>query len=293
MTDLNDAFDKLGWARQHFEALQREIKPFEESDKHHITVDINADAGEYVFYVHDLEDPKSHWGLLIGDCLHNARTALDYLMVRLDALVTRRDPADIGDIAFPITRSAKLFSGAKGIANARQNLAFSGYLTRIEELQPYNIGNVSIWGARDGSPLIHALPTALQRLSALDNIDKHRVVHATWGRVDFLESIDAVIAFPPGFVSLPSVWNGAALENGAEIGQWRFVPPLPSEWTPTQMDMKRSFPLHVAIGDDSFYGVLDVLDLCLWGVEATLQHFAPVFDGLQPPLPVTAIPNVE
>lgn len=298
MTDLNDAFDKLRWARQHFEALQREIKPFEESDKHHITVEVNADAGEYVFYVHDLEDPKSDWGLLVGDCLHNARTALDYLIVQLYALVTGVEPLLVPRLVFPIATDPASFDPKSGktspsVVEMRKHLAFSGYLARIEELQPYNVGNASIWGAKGGAPLQHGLPHALRRLSALDNIDKHRVVHATWGRVDFLQSFYAAIAVPPGFVSLPSIWNTGPLEDGAEIGRWCFATPLPCEWEPAEMDMKRSFPLRVAIADDAFYSVLDVLDLCLWGVAAVLGLFAPVFDGLQPPLPVTAIPNIE
>jgi hypothetical protein len=52
---------------------------------------------------------------------------------------------------------------------------FSGYLTTIERLQPFNNSNPSIWGydARTGQVRSATLPTALDRLSRLDNIDKH------------------------------------------------------------------------------------------------------------------------
>ena len=56
------------------------------------------------------------------------------------------------------------------------------------------------------------------------------------------------------------------------------------------MDMKRSFPLRVAFGEPSpFHGVMEVLTLCLWGVEAVLTIFNPVFENGKPALPVTAI----
>ena len=294
--DLSDALDKLRWAKHHFDCLRHQIEPFEQRDAHRITLEVNADAGEYVFYVHNLEEPDPDWGLLIGDCLHNARTALDYLMVRLWALAANKVPKDIGGIAFPIYDSPARFAGAPTVTEVRKCLPFGGYLARIEELQTYNIGNVSIWGAGDGKPLIHGLPTALQRLSRLDNMDKHRVVHATWARVDFLRGLDGVhaIELPPGFVTTAGSVEAGPLKDGAEIGRWNFVPPLPQQWQPSEVEMQRSFPLHVAIDDGSpFYGVLEVLDMCLWGVESVLAIFAPVFDGLQPPLPVTAIPNIE
>jgi hypothetical protein len=67
-TSLDDARDKLRWAEQHLEALRREIEPFEEANPYRISVNIDHDAGEYVFYVHDLPDLSPDWSLRIGDC---------------------------------------------------------------------------------------------------------------------------------------------------------------------------------------------------------------------------------
>src|SRR3954452_21619359 len=101
---LDDAFDKLRWAEHHLETLRSEIEPFEQRDAHTISFEVDADAGKYTFYIHDLEEPESgDWGLIVGDCLHNARTALDYLMVRLFSLVTDDDPRLIENVQFPIT----------------------------------------------------------------------------------------------------------------------------------------------------------------------------------------------
>lgn len=80
------------------------------------------------------------------DCLHNARTALNYLMVRLFSLVTENKPRLIGKVEFPIFDDPARFdpksgSTAPAVIEMRKHTAFSGYLARIEELQPFNFGN--------------------------------------------------------------------------------------------------------------------------------------------------------
>lgn len=317
---LHDAFDKLRWAEQHFEVLREQIEPFEERDSHTVSAKVDVDAGEYVFYVHDLEPVDSDWGLMIGDCVHNARVALDYLMVRLWALVTGQDVRSIERVTFPIvfpklpdpiesdeqvtrtfTAAREEFSSATG--KYRKNPLFSGYLARIEELQPFNQGNPSIWGPPSFSsggeiivagPHYHPLPVALERLATLDIIDKHRVVHAAWIGVDNWRAMlkEADIAFPREFKQKGSSTGFEPLRNDAELGRVQFEAPLPFEWHPDQMQMKRSFPLHVAFDRPlPGNGVLEVLSFCLWGVASVLALFGPVFTDSKPPLPVTAIPN--
>lgn len=307
---LDDAFEKLRWAKHHLEVLRPQVEAFEKRDAHRISVSIDHDAGEYAFYVHDLEVPNPDWGLLIGDCIHNARTALDYVAVRLWALVTGTDPSKIHGIDFPISSPdfpdpivddadvEKAFVAARDRFKApatkfSKEPGFSGYLATIEQLQPFNRDNPSIWGTKPWGeyriPRTSILPGALERLSRLDNIDKHRVPHATWASVDFFHSPDIGDIAPDDFESLGGS-TANALEDGAEIGSWRFKAPLPHRWEPDEMDVKRCFPLQVALGEPGiFHGVLEVLELCLWGVEAVLIIFNPVFEHGQPPLPVTAI----
>ena len=37
------------------------------------------------------------------------------------------------------------------------------------------------------------------------------------------------------------------LENGTKVGSLDFDTPLPGQWEPDQMDMKRHFAIHVAL----------------------------------------------
>lgn len=290
---LDDAFDKLRWARHHFEILEPKIAALEDQDAHTISLKLDADTGQYSFHIEGLQEPDPDLGLIVGDCVHNARAALDYLMVRLFALVSEEDVARITGVQFPIYDDPTKFGGAVGRFKAYPSA--SGYITRIEELQPYNNGNPSIWGLRQpqGVPLIHALPNALDRLSRLDNIDKHRITHALWSQVDVLGSIGSHALNPPdGFRVTAESRTTAPLKNGAQVGYITFETPLPSEWAPDEMEMKRAFPIQVTLGETpELYRALTVLMLCRWGVDAVLKLFEPVFASLQPPLPVTTVPS--
>jgi hypothetical protein len=287
---LDDAWAKLRWAEEHYEVLRSEIEPFQQRDDHRITVDVDTDTGEYVFHVHDLPRVDDDWGLRIGDCIHNARTALDYLMVRLIAYKTGRDPMAIDErvAQFPAYTDADAFYKQFTVETVvKGKMLLSGHHTCIQHLQPFNAGDPSVWGV--AGRLRSPLPVGLRRLSDLDNVDKHRAVLTSWLGGTF-ESGSPRCEMPTGYRFVAGNGSFAPLENDAEIGRWRFATPLPSEWQPTQMDMKRSFPLEVSVGDPlPFKAVLEVLPLCLWTTRAILTIFQPVFSHGGPSLPVTAV----
>jgi hypothetical protein len=308
VVDLIDADEKLRWARHHLDVLRPHIESFEKRDSHRISVETDHDAGEYVFYVHDLETPDPDWGLIVGDCIHNARTALDYVVVRLWADVTRTTPRG-GTLAFPI-RSPRFqpedsdadikraYAAArdtfkKFAAQVAKEPEFSGYLTTIEQLQPFNSPNQSIWGISNRGTVRHPmLPLALDLISRLDDIDKHRVPHATWVTVTARDALLIEGFAPDAFVLESRDRTTNPLKNGAEVARCRFQTPLPSKWQPDEVDMKRCFPLEVAFGEPApLQRVLEVLPVCLWGVESVMAIFRPVFDEGAPPLPITAIPE--
>ncbi|MFZ1926320.1 MAG: hypothetical protein WAU42_09285 [Solirubrobacteraceae bacterium] len=293
---LDDAKDKLGWANRHFERLASEIKRFEDRDNHRFSVKINADEGKYTFYVHDLEPVNPDWSLIVGDCIHNARTALDYLMVQLYAAVTGQDPRQVKGILFPISDDPSNFNGLPGVIEARKHLAFSGYLTRIEELQPYNALNPTIWPIvmSPNQSATNSPGGALSTLNRLDIRDKHRALHAAQAAISIGGSlVGSWTEWPTGFTLLS---GGSAkwgpLVNDAEVADCTFATPLPYQWEPSQMDMKRRFPVDVVIDQTPPFidqAVLVILPPCLWAVEQVLRLFQPVLTGEGPPLPVSAI----
>lgn len=280
------AWAKLRRAREHFDVVRSKVEPVDRGDTYRIILDIDPDTGEYVFRVRDLEPLDPDWGLIIGDCLHNARSTLDHLMVSLFALATAQEPASIERIQFPICSEPGGFTRATG--KLRKHPGFSGYLTRIEELQTFNLDNPSIWGRNQfGLPMQSGVSSALEKLSRLDNMDKHRIVHPVWlgHAVVGHERID----FPEEFSIEHEESSGEVLENDAEIGRWRFATPLPYEWYPSEVEVKRHFRLEVSLSElPLFKGVLEVLPFCLWGTACVLRLFDPVFRSNEPPLSVTA-----
>ena len=286
---LDDAWLKLRWAEQNYGVLSREIKALDERNAHRISVEVDRDAGEYVFRVHDLPDLDPTWGLRIGDCLHNARCALDYLMVSLVALGTGRKPQEIDDIEFPVWPTSKQFNSDIGNWKKPEYQMLAGWLARAEELQPYNAGNPSIWGWSEdgfGEESMPRLPLGLDRLNHLDNIDKHRCVLRPWhGPKLWGGSLGA----PPEFRFTGSSRPMDPLVEGAEAGRVRYETPLPFDWVPDQVDMKRNFPIQVSFAEPSIdKSVVRILAWCLWSARATLEIFEPVFTHRKPPLLVTA-----
>lgn len=229
---LEDAWMKLGWAQSIYASLRAEIEAVEQQKSHRFTVEIDSATGEYSFYIHDLPLMASTWGLRIGDCVHNARCALDYLMVGLVALGRSKSPEEIEDVQFPIYKERNRFNGA--IGDLKKDLILSGWLSRVEELQPYNAGNPSIWGWSEhglGSEHMPPLPYGLDRLTTLDNIDKHRcILHPFVGPRLWGGSLDA----PPGFKFVGGSTPMEPLKEGALVGRVRFETPLLRSWEHTR-----------------------------------------------------------
>jgi hypothetical protein len=287
---LDDAWDKLRWAKHHLEVLRDQIEPFEQRDMHTFRVEVDQQAGKYEFYVTGLQVPDPDWGLMIGDCLHNARTALDYIAVHLWALVTGAKPEDVTGIDFPIYDDPQ--GPPRSISIMAKELGFSGYLATIQSLQTFNAYNPSIWGVVQQPP---GLPFALKRLSVLDNIDKHRVIHATWlGLSGFSGWFTIDKDAPDSFQPIAGGTTLKPLEDGAKVADYTFVAPLPEQWEPSQVQMKGYFPLRVAFPDPSpVKAVLEILPWSVSAVEAVLQIFSPVFEHGGPPLPVTAVTTIR
>jgi hypothetical protein len=208
-------------------------------------------------------------------------------MVGLVALGTARKPEEVEDVQFPIYQEQKRFNGAVGELKKHQILA--GWLSRVEELQPFNAGNPSIWGWSEdglGEEWMPRLPYGLDRLRILDNIDKHRCILHPWNGPKFW---GGSLAAPAEFRFLSGSKLMEPLAEGSIIGRVKYEAPLPYIWEPTQDDLKRNYPIQVSFNEPSIdKSVVHIIAWCIWAVEATLQIFEPVFQHRTPPLLVTA-----
>lgn len=94
---LTDPFDgieaKIDRAGEHIDALNREITDWAQSHPYAVGSDPEGQATHHRIYVnlHKIPDVR-RWGLLLGDAVHNMRSALDHLVYAGAIRVTGQNP---------------------------------------------------------------------------------------------------------------------------------------------------------------------------------------------------------
>jgi hypothetical protein len=273
---------KVHRAEYHMQKVGGEFASFREQHPIHITVARDADHSAYVFHVWDVQEPDPAWGLIIGDAVHNARSALDHLAYQLLVVGLGRDLTDkeARRIMFPISNNPKDF---KDNAARRLKGLRDVDLARIEVLQPYNSWDESIWGPlyMPGPPA--PVSTYMAEVSHLDNADKHRIIQPVW--------------FTTGFSALPrnardlgitgSSSTNRPLNDGTEIGRWYFdhTPPEPPD--EMKMYIPAYFPAQISLREP-FFGarVGRILGNCIMAVQMIIDMFEPVIAHGQDPAPL-------
>lgn len=151
---------KLDRAVEHLDTLRSEQRAYMESSPLKVTSRFDSATGWWSFYV-SCQRISLRYSNIVGDCVHNLRSALDQLVTQL---VIANDQQPTSQHQFPITRDAKDFLGQaknrlKGLSDEHRAI--------IESAQPYNTRD-------DGS----GRPQALVVLNDLSNRDKHRLINA-------------------------------------------------------------------------------------------------------------------
>jgi hypothetical protein len=149
---------KRARAQTHFDAVEQSIRSFLDGEPYPIVIEASPHDGRYVFKLHEPRPlPAQEFALGIGDCIHNLRSALDFIAWELAGA----DPHD-RDTMFPIFDDAQQFRrhGAWRIKNIP---AMARAL--IERMQPHK------------AP--HPRETALWAIEHFDTADKHRLLTLT------------------------------------------------------------------------------------------------------------------
>lgn len=157
MAPLNDAHAKLDRAQAHFKTLDKEVLDFLGRDPYPVRGEANEEKTRYSLRVDIREEvPHPDLSLIAGDCVHNARSALDHLAWQMAGA----DPADTRT-QFPIFDDPGKFARFSGAMIARltdrRSVAF------VKWLQPYR-------RKKEGQIDL------LWLLQALDVADKHKLL---------------------------------------------------------------------------------------------------------------------
>jgi hypothetical protein len=167
---LGGVIEKFNRSKQQFDVLRTEIGEFldQEPEPHFSRGEFDSDTWEWIERF-QMRKPPLRWGVILGDCVHNLRSALDHLICQ----VTLLDGGTMGNCAqaqFPIaSKSERQF---ERMAKRRLPACFSEkHRAMVKGAQPYRAG--------DG-----AATHPLTILATLSNADKHRVINATYSFMD-------------------------------------------------------------------------------------------------------------
>ncbi|HEX3377308.1 MAG TPA: hypothetical protein VHS29_10640 [Candidatus Acidoferrales bacterium] len=138
--------------------------------------------------------------LIVGDCVHNARSALDHLVFQL-AILNRAPIKSASKTSFPVYLKPGEFKNA--VRGKIKPFISGPALAEIEKLQPYATGN-------DGESDV------IWMLSQLDIIDKHRLLIVTASK---FKPTGFTVKVPSGeeFSHKITSDNWKASKDGAEI----------------------------------------------------------------------------
>jgi hypothetical protein len=175
---------KLSRARQHHAELERELARLEVDPPYELVP--TREANDVVVRVAIKGEIPSQPSLVVGDLLHNARSALNVLVFDLaqagaGTLARPPEAKEEREISFPITADVKAYE--RFAANLAKFLSPS-VLSRIEEVQPWRMAETV---REDGSPPNDREQSAavqldlLRRLSVLNNVDKQECFSSPFG----------------------------------------------------------------------------------------------------------------
>lgn len=186
-------------------------------------------------------------GLMVGDVVHNARSALDQaawlLACRSNPVEKLWEPSTARKISFPVTRDPGRFKTHQVMPFLHKDA-----IAVLEELQPYKGGDTA---------------ECIGHLDGLWNIDKHRVIHTSTINVDAskvgfrpsaVNGERDLIRYPP-----ETTWHGVPerIEDGAELARIRFNDGLGPPYTGVKVEGQPT--CEIAFGSGKFMFPPDAL----------------------------------
>ncbi|MGO8802086.1 hypothetical protein [Candidatus Binatus sp.] len=212
---LDSIRTKTHRAKKHIDDLAGELRSFLDLDPYRVHSYDDAETGDRVCQLVVAERFPYRALAIIGDAIHNLRSALDHLACELS---TVSEGAIDEHTAFPIWRDIKTVAEAKAEIARKIPSASAEMIEVIEELEPYQGGKGDI----------------LWRLHRLDILDKHRLL-ITAAAIPYWSDVPRPIKLSP---------RGCTFEHGAELLR---VPRVARDQT--TMNMNPKFKFQVAFGE--------------------------------------------
>ena len=232
---LDGPWAKVERAVEHLRALDLGCKVFVQTKPYYVAAEFDAEADRHAILLRVRERVPIALSVIVGDFLHDLRSALDQAAWLLACRSTPADelwkPNIAQTISWPfVDDPAKLQHHGLGCRVADDALAV------LERAQPYH----ETQRAR-----------ALHQLNALWNIDKHRVVHGGWGQIDL-----SGVSFVPRAIHIEEsashhevVWPAdRAAEDRTPIAYFYFESPPEGLRRTAQVDVKGDPKAQIVFG---------------------------------------------
>lgn len=264
--DLSGCWSKLHHANEHLNALRFDIAKACDSDFYTIPVIRRYEPAEkaVIYRIGDIVQIPDDWPLMVGDAIHDMRSALDHLMYQLAIAFLGRKPkeSECHNIQFPAIKRLKDFNKHRFLKYVRPD-----DIAKLKPFQPYK---------RLKKGALHPLP----KLVRLSNTDKHRELHlmvvipvreSFTNRSDaFRDCVpDPTVPNPPGHPTAIAYHGGLARSphKGDEILRVRVRPIGPNP--DVEFDMK----LTGYIGVDRLGPVVRMLEAMAKYVGNVLEAY--------------------
>ena len=144
MAEFEASHKKIQRAYKHIEDINSLLRDFAKGDIHSVIVDHDTHTGQNFLRMEFREDlfPSIDCALIIGDALHNLRSALDFMWYEFVSAPTKWT-------RFPISDTGEELKARIKSALKQQQIIVSDGEFMVEKIQPYKSGNVLLWGLHD------------------------------------------------------------------------------------------------------------------------------------------------
>jgi len=251
---------KLDRADEHLNTLADEIQAFISRDPQPFGLSVpyfDPTTDWHTVYAIVEEKPPERLGVILGDVLHNTRSALDHLIWQLVILSGGKPKGGPRGNAFPIAKTEASWRTAQG-----QHLAgvTEAHRAIIEKTQPFKTDNPN--------------QSPFEWLRFLSDTDKHQVVHPIAGIIhdDPIGTVSFHVTRGPGEV-VREQWQAEWFSHGAELLRCKVEPMTPD----TEVEMVGNVKLRVAFSERHVRETLP--KLLLAAAQSVVHDFEPAFEG--------------
>ena len=146
---------KVERAKEHFHTLEIEVEQYLNSKPYSIGVKRRPDSSQLIYFVERVHPTPIKITAILGDVIHNLRSALDHLAYQLVWVGTGSQPSS-RHVYFPILSDKAEYLKKR---NGKMKGAKQAAIAAVDALAPYKGGNDILW-----------------KLHELNNVDKHRML---------------------------------------------------------------------------------------------------------------------